>query len=75
MEAVVRRGTIILPKRVLEALGLSDGDILEVKVEGDKIVLKPFADPFRVLEEVLGDFEYSRKERKKAEEYLLEVAV
>ncbi|WP_338252694.1 AbrB/MazE/SpoVT family DNA-binding domain-containing protein [Pyrodictium abyssi] len=38
---VGRRGTIVLPKRVREQLGIEEGTTLELEVDGDKIVLRP----------------------------------
>lgn len=36
---IVRKGVIVLPKRVREELDLEEGDVLRVKVEEGKIVL------------------------------------
>jgi len=40
---VKRRGQITLPAKVRRALGIEEGDYLEVRVEGDRIVLIPQA--------------------------------
>jgi AbrB family looped-hinge helix DNA binding protein len=37
---VGKRGVIVIPKDVRERLGIVDGMILELSVEGDKIILK-----------------------------------
>lgn len=38
---VHRKGVIVLPKSVREALGIEEGSLLMLEVEGDKIVIKP----------------------------------
>lgn len=38
---VGRKGYIIIPKSIREAVGIREGDYVEVSVEGDRIVLKP----------------------------------
>jgi len=58
----------------MELFGLSDGDELEVRLEDGNIVLEPLCDPFKVLEEVLGDFTYDREAGIEAEKYLYRVA-
>ena len=42
---VGRKGAIYLPKRVLEALGLNEGDYVIVKVRRGKAVLEVIPDP------------------------------
>jgi len=38
---VGRRGQMVLPKAVREALGLNEGDQLWVEVEGNRVILRP----------------------------------
>ena len=73
-EAFVRGNAIVLPREIMELLGLSEGDMLEVRLGNGNIVLEPLNDPFKVLEEVLGDFTYNREARLEAERYLFRVA-
>ncbi len=40
---VTRRYQVTLPKEVREALGIRGGDLLRVRVEGNRIVLEPLA--------------------------------
>ncbi len=40
---VTRRYQVTLPKEVREALGIRAGDLLRVRVEGNRIVLGPLA--------------------------------
>lgn len=37
---VGKRGVIVIPKRIRERLGISEGTVLELSVEGDKLVLR-----------------------------------
>jgi len=43
---VSRKFTLYLPKAVVEAAGVREGDVLRVRVEGSRIVLEPAPDPF-----------------------------
>jgi len=38
---VGRRGQMVLPKAVREALGVTEGDQLWVEVEGNRVILRP----------------------------------
>ena len=53
---VSRKFTIYIPKAIAEAVGLKEGSIVKLKVEGSKIILEPVPDPF----------EYALKIRKYA---------
>ena len=37
---VGKRGLIVIPKDIREKMGLEEGSILDLQVEGDKIILK-----------------------------------
>ncbi len=41
-----RKRVVVLPKAVVEALGLSEGQRLRIVVEGDRIVIEPLRDAF-----------------------------
>lgn len=43
---VGRKRAIYLPREFLKALDLREGDLVVVKVEGDRIVIKKALDPF-----------------------------
>ena len=40
-----RKGAIYLPKRVIELLGISEGDRVLIRVEGNRLVLEFVPDP------------------------------
>ena len=72
---VGNRYTIVIPRRVRTALGIKKGQMLRMTLEEGKIVIEPLPDdPFKEFEEVLGDFHYSREDRRRAEEFLLKEA-
>ncbi len=62
------KGRIVLPKEFREALGIGEGDELLLSIHGDKIVIEKCEDPFKVLEELLGDLSFDRSLRKIVEE-------
>ena len=68
---VGKRFTIVLPKDIRTKLNIREGDLLSVRVEGDRIILEPKrSDPFKVLEKVIGEpYDEERNERL-AEEWL-----
>ncbi len=56
-EAVIgKRGVLVIPKEIREKLGLKEGRRVLIGVEGGKIIIEPLpSDPFKVLEEVIGE--------------------
>ena len=76
MHARVRvdsKGRIVLPKEYREALNIKEGDELVITIRGSKVIIEKSEDPFKVLEEVLGDLTFSRELRKIAEKEALEM--
>ena len=43
---VGRKRAIYLPREILEAVGLREGDLITVRVEGERIVVERAPDPF-----------------------------
>ncbi len=37
---VGKRGVIVIPKKVREELGIEEGSVLELSVEGDRIIIR-----------------------------------
>ncbi|GAB6943800.1 AbrB/MazE/SpoVT family DNA-binding domain-containing protein [Vulcanisaeta sp. JCM 14467] len=54
---VSRKNTIYIPKAISEAVGISEGDYVVLRVEGNRIVIERVEDPF----------EYALRVRKFAE--------
>lgn len=67
-----KRFTLVIPKSFRQRLGLREGQLSEVRLEGGKIVIIPkVPDPFRRLGELIGDAVYDEEAEKKAERWLL----
>ncbi len=45
---VGKRRTIVIPKKVAEALGIDEGSRLRLEVRGDSIILKPVPDAIQL---------------------------
>lgn len=71
-ESVIgRRYTLVIPKAVREELTLKQGQRVLIRVEGKRIIIEPLPwDPYKVLEEVVGEPYEEEKEEVKAEEWL-----
>jgi AbrB family looped-hinge helix DNA binding protein len=68
---VGRRYTVVVPKHLREKLGLKEGDLLRIRIEEGKLILERVANPFKVLEEIIGEPYSEEKEEKEAERWLL----
>lgn len=52
---VKRKFNVTIPKKLRNAISLKIGQLIEIKLEDDTIILKPIAeDPSKKLEEILG---------------------
>ena len=71
-ESVIgRRYTLVIPKAVREELMLKQGQKVLIRVEGNRIVVEPLPlDPYKVMEEVVGEPYEEEREEVKAEEWL-----
>jgi len=67
------KGRIVLPKKVREALNLREGDEVIIILKGGRLILEKAENPFKVIEEILGDFTFSRELRRIAEKEALKV--
>lgn len=65
---VDERGRIVIPKEIRKALNIKRGSELVLKVENNRIIIEKAINPFKVLENILGEFTFSRGLRRKAEE-------
>ncbi len=66
-----KRGRIVIPREMREKLRIEEGEELEIRLEGDRIVIKKVESPLKVLEDLLGDLTFSRDLRRVAEEEAL----
>jgi AbrB family looped-hinge helix DNA binding protein len=65
---VYKKGIIALPKNVRERLKIDEGTLLEVYVEGEKLVLKPLDLWDRVWKCCRGSAEEAERELDREEE-------
>ncbi|MCE4600105.1 MAG: AbrB/MazE/SpoVT family DNA-binding domain-containing protein [Desulfurococcales archaeon] len=74
MIRVGKRGVIVIPKKIREKLGISEGMILDLRVEGDTIILKT-RDLWSELRErgrkLRVDIDEAERELDEAEEFWL----
>ena len=68
MIKVYKKGIIALPKNVRERLKIDEGTLLEVYVEGEKLVLKPLDLWDRVWKCCRGSAEEAERELDREEE-------
>lgn len=67
------KGRVVLPKKVREALNLREGDEVVIILKGGRLILEKAENPFKVIEEILGDLTFSRELRRIAEKEALKV--
>jgi len=76
---VVRVGKkfeVVIPKKIREKIKIERGDLLEVEIEGDKIVLKKIEyDPYEVLKRVIGESYNEEIDEKRAERWLKNASI
>jgi AbrB family looped-hinge helix DNA binding protein len=65
---VHRKGIIVLPKSIREALNIEEGTLLELKVENDRILLEPLDLWGKVWKCCSGSAEEAERELDKEEE-------
>ncbi len=68
---VGKKNIVVIPSRIRRKVGIKEGDLLRVRVEGDKIMIeKVSSDPFSVLAEVIGEPYREEVDEVKAEKWL-----
>ncbi|RLG74620.1 MAG: AbrB family transcriptional regulator [Thermoprotei archaeon] len=65
------KGRVVLPKKFRDTLGIKEREELILILRNNRIIVEKVENPFRVLEEVLGDLTFRRELRKTAEEEAL----
>jgi len=69
---VDERYRITIPKEVRSTFKVSKGQKFFVVRYGDDLLLKPIPpDPAERLDRIIGDFEFDKRSRRRAEEWLL----
>jgi AbrB family looped-hinge helix DNA binding protein len=71
-EAVIgKRSTLVIPKVIREELNLKEGQRVLIRVDGERIIIEPLPwNPYRVLEELIGEPYVEARDEAKAEEWL-----
>ena len=62
------KGQIVIPKEIRDALGIKPGSILNIHVEGKKIILEPAPSPPDVFVELGEESERILRESRKVDE-------
>ena len=71
-ESVIgRRYTLVIPKTIREELTLKEGQRVLIHVEEGKIIIEPLPrNPYKVLEEVIGEPYEEERDEPEAEGWL-----
>jgi AbrB family looped-hinge helix DNA binding protein len=65
---VHKKGVVVIPKSIRDALGIVEGTLLEIRIEDNKIVLKPLDLWDRVWKCCSGSAEEAEEELDREEE-------
>ncbi|MCC6016945.1 MAG: AbrB/MazE/SpoVT family DNA-binding domain-containing protein [Desulfurococcaceae archaeon] len=65
---VHKKGVVVIPKSIRDALGIVEGTLLEVRIENNKIVLEPLDLWDKVWKCCSGSAEEAEKELDREEE-------
>jgi AbrB family looped-hinge helix DNA binding protein len=61
------KGRILLPKEIRSALDIRQGDVLNISQESNLVILKKITDPFKKLDELIGEVTFDTKNRRNIE--------
>lgn len=68
-----KRHRVTLPKEVRKRFRMVEGQKFFLVPYGDDLIMKPVPkDPSKEMSKIIGDFQFSKKDRKKAEKWLLQ---
>ncbi|RLI77499.1 AbrB family transcriptional regulator [Archaeoglobales archaeon] len=71
---VGKKNIVVIPSKIRKKVGIREGDLLKIKVEGDKILLEKLSsEPFKVLADVIGEPYIEEVDEVKAEKWLRNV--
>ena len=66
-----KRFTVVIPKEVRSKVNLREGSMVVIRVVGDRIVIEPLPnEPFKILEEVIGEPYHEEEDEKRAIDWL-----
>ena len=69
-----KRFVLVIPKRIREKLNLKENEPVEISLENDRIIIqKVSSNIFEKLSEFGKGITYSKRERKRAEDKLLDL--
>ena len=69
---VDERYRIVIPKEVRRQLDIKPNSEVLIELRGNEAVLRPLKhDPFEELGKLLGDFRFTREDRRRAERWFL----
>ena len=72
---VGRRYTIVIPKEIRSKVNLKEGSLVLIRVVDNKIIIETLPDdPFKVLEEIIGEPYSEEKDEEKAIKWLMKHA-
>ena len=70
-----RRHTLVIPKEIRDKVNIKEGSLVIIRVVDNRIIIEALPnDPFKVLEEVIGEPYYEEKDEEKAIKWLMEHA-
>mgnify|MGYP000412651001 CR=1 FL=1 len=71
-EAIIgKRYTLVIPRSIREEIGLKEGQRVLVHAEAGRIIIEPLpSNPYKVLEEIIGEPYDEAREEVRAEEWL-----
>ncbi|MEM2144644.1 MAG: AbrB/MazE/SpoVT family DNA-binding domain-containing protein [Candidatus Jordarchaeaceae archaeon] len=68
---VGKKHVVVIPVKIRKKVGLKEGDLIKMRVEGNRIILEPLSpDPFKTLAEVIGTPYTEEDDEKRAEKWL-----
>jgi len=70
-----RRHTLVIPKEIRDKVNIKEGSLVIIRVVDNRIIIEALPnDPFKVLEEVIGEPYSEEKDEEKAIKWLMEHA-
>ncbi len=73
---VGKKFEIVIPKNIREKVKIEKGDLLEVEIEGNKIILKKIEyNPYEILKRVVKESYNEEIDEKRAERWLKDASL